>query len=507
MKSSFSLFFLVLCFLHFPKSVITHLWDNINEAERQHVKNLTHDVELQIYSQHSKNAIALFCNDEEPKCKNVYHEFVKASNELVGKEIAFVYVDTLLLPKTADNFDIRSVPKILTFRDYDAEKGYTFYDKHTKENIKKWFEALPIPSVEVMTLNSTEKYIEMQKKKGYAALLAYGVKNSNNVQKFFHFGETHSLQNLSVGLAYVEKEEDEKIEIFNGPGVTIPNENIKYKDTFVPKKEKTWVSEEISIFAAEYMKQFPIIINYSRKMTKPKDGDIYFYIFNFPTEYADATYAELYSVIIANPQMKFVFPISEERGELFGDIRENYMLSILDYRNASFDTPSQLLRPKKYFKTFNENIKASDASEFINDFNENKLKRFMKSEKPVKRLEITQFQKVCADNFETYVLDPEKIVLVFYHVEGCKECAPIFPFWEKVAHHFHLDYKNVLVATMDSKLNDMFDEKVENFPSLVIYPTGNNKMRNKRNLLFPVKMETLEDIVDEFQEGDFSEEL
>lgn len=496
--------FLVVClFLHCrPWLSECSLWEGISEEERRNIKHLTHEVELQIYSQHSKHVIALFCNTQEKKCKDVYFEFMQASNELDDKEIAFVYIDTLTLQKVADNFNVVTVPKILTFRDFNPEKGYTLGGKYTKENIKEWAETIPAASVEVIDISSVEKYLEIQKKKGYATIIAYAMRDSKHVNKFLHFGETHNIPNLSAVLTYVEKPEETKIEIVNGPGSTIPIQDIKYKDIYTvdAADNNEWISEKITNFATAYMKQFPIIIDYNRKKRKPQMNDVYFNFFNMPG-YTDALYAELYNVIKDNPQMKFVFSTVEDTEEVMSDpIMEN-VVGILDYRNATFDASYQLLRPKKYLKFFSGELKSDTITAFIKDFNDNKIDRYRKSEDIVRRLERTEYQKVCSKNFEQFVFDPQKIVLLFYHVKGCKECTAIFPFWKKVAFHFHLEYKDVLVATMDAKLNDMFDEYVDVYPSLVIYPKGEDKLKRKKALLFPLKLETLIDIVDEMLEN------
>ncbi|CRG96741.1 protein disulfide isomerase, putative [Plasmodium gallinaceum] len=503
---SFYLFFLYFFYIKFQFiQCVTD--DGISEEETKNIKHLTHEVELQIYSQHSENVIALFCNNKELKCKNAYKEFIEASNELVDNEIVFVYVDTLTLPKTADNFEIKNVPKILTFRDFDPEKGYTFSKKYTKENIIEWFKLLPLPSIEVMDKTNVDKYVELQKKKGYASIIAFAIKNSDNAHKFVHFGETHKIPNLSVGLAYVEKEEETKIEIFNGPGSTIPNDLIRYKDVYIPDNN-IWVSDKIYKFTKDYMDQFPIIINYSRKIIRPINNDIYFYIFSNLGDYSESLYAELYNVIKNYPEIKFVFPKSEEKSELFQLEHDMNLVCILDYRNASFDAVYQLLRPKKFIKEIDGDIKSEIVKNFIEDFYNNKITQYRKSQKPIKRREQQHYQIICTNNFESFVFDPERIVLIFYHVQGCKECKPILSFWESVSNYFHLEnkYKNVLVATMDAKLNDMIDETVEFFPTLAIYPKGEDKLKRRKVFLFPVKLDTLIDIVDEMLE-DIEEDL
>ncbi|EDL44999.1 protein disulfide isomerase [Plasmodium vivax India VII] len=492
----------LLLFLFCGYYVSGAVWEGVTDEEAKNVKHLTHEVELQIYSQHTLNCIALFCNNKEVACKDVYVEFVKAANELASDEIAFVYVDTIALKKTADNFDIQKIPKILTFKDFDPEKGYTFGKKYTKENIVEWFKLLPIPSIEVMEKDHVGKYVEMQKKKGYASIIAFCVKNSDHVHKFFHFGETHSLANLAVGMVYTDQESEVKIEISNGPGATIPSEQIKYNDVYKPQNN-VWVSSDILKFASEYMAQFPVVLNYRRTLHKPQRGEIYVYLYGHYGHYSDALYAEL------APVMRAHHPQSDEVVDLLGSEQGGNFILVADYREATVDVLFGLLRPKKYIKQLqSEGINAEQLSQAISQFHQKELPQIKKSEKEVKRREQERYQMICANNFESFVLDPKKIVLMFYHVEGCKECKPLFSFWSRVSNFFHLEnkYKDVLVATMDAKLNDMADESVDFYPSVAIYPTGSDKLKRKKFLLFPLKLETLIDLVDELME-DVQEDL
>ncbi|GAB65767.1 protein disulfide isomerase, partial [Plasmodium cynomolgi strain B] len=465
---------LLFLYVGFYSFVNGSVWEGVTDEEAKNVKHLTHEVELQIYSQHTPNCIALFCNNKQETCKEVYKEFVKAANEIASDEVVFVYVDTITLKKTADNFDIKKIPKILTFKDFDPEKGYTFGKKYTKENIVEWFKLLPMPSIEVMEKEHVEKYVEMQKKKGYASIIAFCIKNSDHVHKFFHFGETHSLPNLAVGMVYTDMESDVKIEIYNGPGATIGDANTKYMDAYKPDNN-VWVSSDILTFASEYMAQFPVVINYKRTLYKAKKGEIYVYLYSHFGYYSDALYVELAPVIRAHhPQLRFVFPKSDEVTDLLGTENSGNFILVADYRDATVDVLTGLLRPKKYIKQLeSEKINAEQLSQAINQFNHNELAQIKKSEKEVKRIAQENYQIVCANNFDTLVLDPEKIVLLFYHVQGCKECKPLFSFWSNISNFFHLEnkYKNVLVATMDAKLNDMTDESIDFYPSVVIYPT------------------------------------
>ncbi|EUD68016.1 protein disulfide-isomerase [Plasmodium inui San Antonio 1] len=495
----------MLLFLYWGYNSLVNgaIWEGVTDGEAKNVKHLTHEVELQIYSQHTLNCIALFCNNKEVACKDVYKEFVKAADEIASDDIVFVYVDSITLKKTADNFDIKKVPKILTFKDFDPEKGYTFGKKYTKENIVEWFKLLPTPSIEVMEKDHVEKYVEMQKKKGYASIIAFCVKNSDHVHKFFHFGETHSLPNLAVGMVYTDLQSDVRIEISNGPGATIPEANTKYSDLYKPKNN-VWVSSDILTFASEYMAQFPVIINYKRSLYKAQKGEIYVYLYPHFGHYSDALYVELAPVIRAHhPQLRFVFPKSDEVADLLGTEKGGNFILVVDYRDATVDVLFGLLRPKKYIKHLeSDKIDAEQLTQAITQFYQNELPQIKKSQKEVKRREQQNYQIVCANNFDSLVLDPEKIVLLFYHVEGCKECKPLFSFWSHVSNFFHLEnkYKKVLVATMDAKLNDMTDESVDFYPSVAIYPTGSNKLKRKRFLLFPLKLDTLIDMVDDLLE-------
>ncbi|CAD2090218.1 protein disulfide isomerase, putative [Plasmodium vinckei brucechwatti] len=505
---SFIYIFFIIAFFFTPELLKCSIWEGVSDDLAKKVNHLTHEMELQIYSQHTQYCVALFCTHNEIKCKDVYKEFVNAANAIDKEDIVFVYVDTVKLAKTADNFEIKNVPKILIFRDFDPEKGYTFHNKYTKENIIEWLNTIPMPSVEVMEPGDVNKYVEMNKKKGFASIIAYCTKNSKNPDKFVHFGETHKIPNLAIGLTYIDNNEESRIEIANGPGSTIPNNSIKYKDVYKPANN-IWTSDSILNFASDYMNQFPIVINYTRKLRHPIKDEIYLYLYNEFGGYTDSTYVEVYDVIQKYKKIKFVFPRKEEITEMFGLEEGNKYICIMDYTDSNIDAAYALLRPRKYVQQLTENIKSKTVEKFIDDFYNNKVPEFRKSEKSVKRLHKQNYQILCSNNFESYVLDPNKLVIVFYHVHGCKECKPLFSFWEKVANYFHLEYpkEDILVATMDAKLNDMFDTSIKVYPSAAIYPKGADKIKRRTHIMFPIKLDTLIDVVEEILEGEDDSDL
>ncbi|CDU17595.1 hypothetical protein YYC_02573 [Plasmodium yoelii 17X] len=504
---TFIYFFFIIVFFFTPELFKCSIWEGVSDDFAKKVNHLTHEMELQIYSQHTQYCVALFCNHNEIKCKDVYKEFVSAANAIDKGDVVFVYIDTVKLAKTADNFEIKNVPKILIFRDYDPEKGYTFHKKYTKENIIEWLNTLPMPSVEVMDLGDVNKYVEINKKKGFASIIAYCTKGSKNCDKFVHFGETNKIPNLAIGLTYIDNNEEPRVEILNGPGSTIPNDSIKYKDIYKPTNN-IWTSDSIWNFTNSYMNQFPIIINYTRKLMHPIKDEIYLYLYNEFGEYSDSTYVEVYGVIQKYNKIKFVFPRKEEFSEMFALEETNKYICIMDYTDANIDSAYVLLRPRKFVQKV-ENIKSEIVENFIENFYNNKLTQFRKSEKEVKRLHKQNYQILCSNNFESYVLDPNKLVLVFYHLHGCKECKPLFSFWEKVSNYFHLEYpkEDILVAAMDAKLNDMIDTSIKIYPSIGIYPKGVDKIKRRTHIMFPTKLETLIDVTEEILEGEENSDL
>jgi len=163
------------------------------------------------------------------------------------------------------------------------------------------------------------------------------------------------------------------------------------------------------------------------------------------------------------------------------------------------------------FSPSSKELTVEVVSGFVSDFFSNKLKQSLKSqdlpadwnENPVKIL--------VAENFNAVVMDPTKNVLVEFYAPWCGHCKQLSPIWDQLGEAFE-DEASVVIAKMDSTLNEIEGLKVTGFPTLKFYPAGATKVpleyEGDRTLVgFTAYLKKAVHGVEEVQEVDTHDEL
>ncbi|KHN32087.1 Protein disulfide isomerase-like 1-4 [Glycine soja] len=118
-----------------------------------------------------------------------------------------------------------------------------------------------------------------------------------------------------------------------------------------------------------------------------------------------------------------------------------------------------------------EELTVDTITAFGNDFLEEKLKPFLKSD-PVPESNDGDVKIVVGNNFDEIVLDESKDVLLEIYAPWCGHCQALEPTYNKLAKHLR-SIESIVIAKMDGTTNEHPRAKSDGFPTLLFFPAGN----------------------------------
>lgn len=76
-------------------------------------------------------------------------------------------------------------------------------------------------------------------------------------------------------------------------------------------------------------------------------------------------------------------------------------------------------------------------------------------------------------NYDQFTKDPTKEVFVDYYAPWCSHCQNLAPTYEQLALYYQYD-KDLVIARFDATKNDVVGDWIKGYPTLVLYPLGEN---------------------------------
>jgi len=127
------------------------------------------------------------------------------------------------------------------------------------------------------------------------------------------------------------------------------------------------------------------------------------------------------------------------------------------------------------YKPQSEELTADNLKQFVQDFLDGKLKQHLLSQDLPEDWNKNPVQVLVASNFDSVAKDTEKDVLVEFYAPWCGHCKQLEPIYEKVAEHFK-ENSDVVIAKMDSTINELETIKVTSFPTIKLFKKETNEI-------------------------------
>ena len=402
-------------------------------------------------------------------CKTFEPEYQKSSKILKKDNIYLAKIDSSNNNLSAQKYKINGFPSILFFKN-----GVPFEFEGARSSRELIIWGRKKAGIPIQLLKSKED-IENFKTNNDISLIYFGdieeeIKKFSDVSMIIEEYPFAIVTNISLINIYSNNGTIVLFKHFDEKKVELKNFNKKKIIDFIQENSLP----KVMLFndrSAQYIfqKKHPALILFEQK-----DSEDWNYYGNIMTQVSEKIKGKIVIVMT--------------------DISEGISSRLADYVGIKEkDLPLvSILDTRKDFKKYimKGDINYDNIIQFFQDFEENKLKRALKSEKePKNNNGIVRI--IVGKTFEKEVINNDKDIMLIFYAPWCNHCKEFMPKYEEAANKLKENDKLIL-AKIDGSANEVENITISGFPTLFFFP-GNKK--NEKPIQYNGKR-TTEDLIE-----------
>ena len=121
------------------------------------------------------------------------------------------------------------------------------------------------------------------------------------------------------------------------------------------------------------------------------------------------------------------------------------------------------------FKPDTDEVTEAVVKQFVQDVIDKKRKPHLNSEEVPEDWDSKPVKVLVGKNFAEVAKDKSKNVFVEFYAPWCGHCKQLAPIWDELAEKFK-DQSDIVIAKMDSTVNEVEEVKIQGFPTLKYFP-------------------------------------
>jgi len=395
-------------------------------------------------------------------CKALAPEFAKAAGILAEKDspIKLGKLDATEEGAIAEKFEVRGYPTLKFFKN---GKPMEYGGGRTADTIVSWVEKKTGPAATtIASLDEAKAFVEGKS----VAIIGFFKDETTDAAKAF-LASAGTMDDFQFGITGDDA-------VFAEYG--IDGEAVLLLKDFDDGKavlSEGITEEAVSAFIGS--ESLPLVVDFNHETAqKIFSGEIKSHLLVFSSAKADShadTLSMLKEIATENKgKMLFVTINTDEEDHK----RILEFFAITDSELPTFRA-IMLGEDMAKFKPEDDTIETANVKSFVADFLGGKLKQHLMSEEVPEDWDKEVVKTLVGKNFHEVAMDAEKDVLVEFYAPWCGHCKQLVPIWDALGEKFK-DHPTIVIAKMDSTVNELEEVKVQGFPTIKLFKKGTNEI-------------------------------